>query len=141
MGRYVLSIDTSSESTGKKNNPDCIEKRKNVRIPIGVPISCVSVDSESMPLDHNMGIVKDVSQAGLGIEAATDVNSNRLILAFVDLNDKIAEIVGKVMFSQKTSAGTFKIGVLLQGKDSDIIEFVKKLVRFHHYTKKTKCIN
>lgn len=141
MGRYVLSIDTYSESTGKKNNLDCIEKRKNARIPICVPISCVSVDSESKPLDHNMGIIKDVSQAGLGIEATMDVSSDRLILTFVDLNDKIAEMVGKVMFSQKTSAGTFKLGVLLQGKESDIIEFVKKLVRFHHYTKKTKCIN
>lgn len=141
MGRYILKIDTYSESTEETIEADCIEKRKSARIPICVPISCVSVDLDSKPLDHNMGIVKDVSQTGIGIEANKDVCSDRLILTFVDLNNKISEIAGRVVFSRKNSSGIFKIGVQLEGKQLDIIEYVKKLVKFHHYTKQTKCID
>jgi hypothetical protein len=94
-----------------------------------------------MPLDQNMGIIKDVSQTGVRIEANNDVCSDRLILTFVDLDKNIAEVTGKVVFSKKTISGTYIIGVLLQEKNLEIIEFVKKLVLFHHYTKKTKCID
>lgn len=136
MGRYILKIDTYSESTGKEIKAACIEKRKGARMPICVPISCVSVAPDGKPLDHNMGIIKDVSRTGIGIEANMDVSSDRLLLTFVDLNNNITEIEGKVVFSKQNPWGTFKIGVLLHGSQSDIIEYVKKLVRFHHYTKK-----
>ena len=140
MGHCVLKIDTSSESTGNENKAEIKENRKNPRIPVCVPVSCVSVDAESRPLDHNMGIIKDISQTGIGIEASKDVSSKRLILTFVDLSNSIAEITGKVVFSKRNASGTFKIGVLLQGKQSDVIKFVQRLVRFHHYTKKIKCV-
>jgi hypothetical protein len=58
MGRYVLKIETYSEATATDSDTDNIEKRKHARIPICVPISCVSIDSESMPLDQNIVIVK-----------------------------------------------------------------------------------
>ena len=141
MGRHVLKIESYSEATATDPDTDNIEKRKHARIPICVPISCVSIDSESMPLDQNMGIIKDVSQTGVRIEANNDVCSDRLILTFVDLDKNIAEVIGKVVFSTKTISGTYIIGVLLQEKNLEIIEFVKKLVLFHHYTKKTKCID
>ena len=141
MGRYVLKIETCSEATATDPDTDNIEKRKHARIPICVPISCVSIDSESMPLDQNMGIIRDVSQTGVRIEANNGVCSDRLILTFVDLNKNIAEVTWKVVFSQKATSGTYIIGVLLQEKHLEIIEFVKKLVLFHHYTKKTKCID
>lgn len=138
MRSCPLEIDTFSESTWKEREADCIEKRKNARISVYVPISCVSVDSELKQLDYNMGIIKDVSQTGVGIEAIIDVCSDRLLLTFVDLNNTVAEIAGKVVFSKQTSARKFKIGVQLQGKKLNIIEFIKKLVRFHHNKKKIR---
>jgi hypothetical protein len=141
MGQCILKIGIPSESTEKEKRVEFKENRKNARIPVCVAISCVSVDAESKPLDHNMGIVKDVSQAGIGIEANEDVNSDRLILTFVDLNNRIAEITGKVVFSKRNASGTFKIGVLLQGKQPDVIRFVERLVKLYHYTKKIKYVD
>ena len=83
----------------------------------------------------------NVSQTGVRIDANYDVSSDRLKLAFVDFNKSIAEITGKVVFSQKTPSGTYDIRVQLQGNKPDIIQFVSRLVRFHHYTKKKKCID
>jgi hypothetical protein len=91
------------------------------------------------PLGRYKGIVRNVSQTGLKIEAENDVSSDRLKLRFVDFNKSTAEITGKVAFSQRTPSGTYKIGVQLQGNRLDIIQFVSRLVRFHHYTK--KCVD
>jgi hypothetical protein len=136
MGRYVLKIETYSETVTAVPDTDKIDKRKHSRVPICVPISCVSIDTEGMPLDQNMGIITDVSQTGVGIEAHNDVRSDRLTLTFVDLDKNIAEVEGKVVFSRRAASNMYKIGLLLHGDQSEILGFVKKLIRFHHYTKK-----
>ena len=136
MIRHAHKINDFSEPTKKENKALHLEKRKCARVSIGVPISLVSVDSKDRPLDQNKGIVKNVSQTGLKIEAENNVSSEKLKLAFVDLNKRIAQITGKVVFSRETPSGTYKIGVQLQGHKPDIDRFVSKLVRFHHYTKK-----
>jgi hypothetical protein len=139
MIHHAVKISEASQSAMKESRALHIEKRRCARVKIGVPISCVSVDSQGRRLDKNKGIVKNVSQAGLRIEAKNNVSSVWLRLAFVDLNKSIAQISGRVVSSQKTSSATYKIGIQLQGSKSDIVQFVSKLVRLHHYTKK-KCI-
>lgn len=113
------------------------EKRRCARVPVCVPVSCTSFDSRQPSPSRNKGIVRDVSQTGLRIEAGCDLRSDKLKLAFVDANRAVVEIMGKVVFSQKTPAGIYKIGVQLQGSRPDIIQFVAKLVRFYHYTKRS----
>jgi hypothetical protein len=45
-------------------------------------------------------------------------------------------VEGKVVFSRRAASNMYKIGLLLHGDQSEILGFVKKLIRFHHYTKK-----
>ena len=112
------------------------EKRKFTRIPVSVPISCVSIDSEGTALDFNMGLVKNVSQNGIAIETLCQLKSDRLLLSFVNTDHKTLEIQGKVMRVSDMGSGRCKVGVLLLGTHQENIEFVKHLVRFYHYTKK-----
>jgi len=133
---HALKINGSSQTVVKEKTKLQIEKRKCSRVSIRVPISCASLDSKGRLLDHNKGIVNNVSQAGIRIEAENNAHSDRLKLTFVDLNKIRVEIAGKVVSSQKTAAGTYKIGVQLQGNKPDIVRFVSKLVKFFHYTKK-----
>jgi hypothetical protein len=138
MIRHAFKVSDYSEPAREEKRALHLEKRKCARVSIGVTISCVSVDSKDRPLDQNKGIVKNVSQAGLKIEAEKDVSSDRLKLAFVDLNKRVAQITGKVVFSRETPSGTYRIGVQLQGHKPDIVQFVSKLVKLHHYTKNKK---
>ena len=92
-------------------------------------------------MDQNMGVIKDVSQTGIGIEATFRPRSDVLDLTFIDLTNETVTLKGKVVFSRGTSAGTHKIGVKLLGKATEIEDFVKKLVRYHHYTKNIKCVD
>jgi hypothetical protein len=137
MIRHALKISASSEPAMKAKKPLHLEKRKRSRVSTRVPVSCVPVDSEGRPFGRNRGVVKNVSQTGLKLESEKDAGSDRLKLAFTDSDNNTAEITGKVVFSQKTTSGTYQIGVQLQGDRLDIIRFVSNLVRFHHYTKNT----
>ena len=117
------------------------EKRKYPRVPVFVPISCSSLDNDPMPMDQNMDVIKDVSQTGIGIEATLRSRTGVLDLTFVDLTNETVTLKGKVVFSRGPSAGTHKIGVKLLGKATVIEDFVKKLGRYHHFTKSLKCVD
>jgi PilZ domain len=114
-----------------------LEKRKHPRISVSVPVSCASIDEEGSPLNFNMGIVKDLSQSGLALEVYGELVSDLVLLSFVDVAGTTLELRGKAVYSKKSYSGTIKLGVLLMGKPLENIDFVKALVRFHHYTKKS----
>ena len=139
MAHHVIKDQRSSEANRISVKQTEVEKRKCTRVPVFVPISCVSLDNDSIPLDQNMGVIKDVSQTGVGIEATQDVRSEILNLTFIGLNNETVELKSRVVFSRVTSVGTFKVGVRLLGKSVEIENFVKKLVRYHHYMKNIKC--
>jgi c-di-GMP-binding flagellar brake protein YcgR len=136
MIRHALKSIGFSDPIRKENKPLRLERRKYARVSIGVTVSCMSSDSKPWPLAQVKGIVKNVSQTGLKLEAEKEVGSNRLKLAFEDSNKNISEITGRVVFSTKTPSGTYNIGVQLEGLKPAIVQFVSRLVRFHHYTKK-----
>ncbi len=112
------------------------DQRRHPRICVCVPIACTSVDAEARPLDMNMGVIRDVSQAGLLLEANRPPESERLLLTYVDLERNIVELYGWVVRTQPTPAGTCRVGMRLDGSPEAKLEFVRKLVRLHHYTKK-----
>ena len=101
-------------------------------------VSCASADAMGRLLDRNMGIIKNVSQAGLRLETENKPCSERLKLAFVDLNKGIVAIFGKVVSSQNTPAGNYKIGVQIEGNKTEILHFISRLVKFYHYTKRMR---
>lgn len=117
------------------------EQREHPRVAVFIAVSCVLLDSDSHPLFQCMGTIKDVSQSGLGIELPSFVRAEQIALTFVDLANKIIEIRGKIVFSQATSIGAFRLGVRLQGGKAQIGEFVAKVVRHHHYTKNIRCVD
>lgn len=113
-----------------------IEKRRHSRIPVSVPISCISIDADGTHLNFNMGVVKDVSQSGMALEVLSEVTSDHMVLTFIAMDNQTLEINGKVMHSRKTPTGAVMVGVSLLGTPAENLEFVKHLVRFHHYTKR-----
>jgi hypothetical protein len=114
-----------------------IEKRKYPRISLSVPVSCVSIAENGSPLNFNMGVVKDVSQSGVALEVYCELASDMVLLSFVDVAGKTIELRGKAVYSKKNDSGSIKVGVSLLGEPRENIDFVKGLVRFHHYTKKS----
>lgn len=112
------------------------EQRKYPRVPVYNPISYISIDSDGNHLSQNLGTVLNASQNGIKIETYEVLESDLILLSFVDLEKKMVEITGKVVYCKEEQAGKFVSGISLQGSSADKIQFIKKLVRSYHYTKK-----
>jgi hypothetical protein len=112
------------------------ERRKYPRVPICDPISYISIDSEGNYLGQNLGAVQDASQNGIKIETYDAIDSEFALISFVDLEKKLVEIKGRIVYCRQKQSGKFESGISLQGTLSENIQFIKKLVRSYHYTKK-----
>lgn len=112
------------------------DRRKYPRVPICDPISYISIDSEGNHLSQNLGTVQNASQNGINIETYDAIDSEFALLSFVDLDKRLVEIKGRIVFCRQKQSGKFENGISLQGTSDEKLQFIKKLVRNYHYTKK-----
>ena len=128
-------MKSSSLPADSSRNP-WAEKRKYPRILLRLPVSCVSIGRDNLPMDQNKGLLKDISQGGAAIEAEANAVSDRIALVLTDLSNEVVGILGKVAYSKKTARGTYHLGVSFDADHKENVEFVSKAVRLYHYTKK-----
>lgn len=114
-----------------------VENRKHARIQVAVPVYYTALDDQGTTLSFSMGVVRDVSQDGVALEAYSEPDSEWVSLSFVDVSGNTLEIRGQSAYSRETEPGKFMTGVRLLGSPAEKLEFVKELVRFHHYTKRS----
>ena len=106
-----------------------LDRRKFPRIKVCNPIVYDSLDKNGVLVDRNMGIALDISQNGLLLETAQMIRQKNIYLIFVDLEDKMIRIVGRVVFSVKNKDGNFKSGINFQGEADENVAFAKKLIQ------------
>ena len=112
-----------------------IDRRKYPRIQIYDPISYLCLDCHGTIENQDMGVARDVSQKGVRIETTHEIKSEYVLLMFVDLNNQLSEIEGRVVYCRKNHYGKFDTGIELMGSPQEQIAFVKKLVKSYHYRK------
>ena len=93
-----------------------IDRRKFPRIKVCNPVSYDCVDRDGILMDQNMGIAMDISQNGILLETAQMIRSKFIYLIFVDLENNLIRIIGRVVFSVKNKNGTYKSGINFQGE-------------------------
>jgi len=112
-----------------------IDRRKFPRIKICNPVSYDCMGPEGIVLDQNMGIALDISQNGILLETVQMIQAKYIYLVFVDLENNLIRITGRVVFSVKNKNGNFKSGINFQSEPGENIEFAKKLVQAYHHQK------
>ncbi len=112
-----------------------VDRRKFPRVKIFNPIFYDCVDKDGNLLDQSMGIALDISQNGILLETAHILESKNIYLLFVDLENELIRITGRVIFSVKKKDGKFKAGINFQGAHEENIQFAKKIVQAYHYQK------
>ncbi len=105
-----------------------LDRRKFPRIKVCNPVSYDCVDKDGVLCDQNMGIALDISQNGILLETAQMIRSKNIYLLFVDLEDNLTRIIGRVVFSVKNKNGYFKSGINFQGSSDENIAFAAKLI-------------
>jgi hypothetical protein len=105
-----------------------LKNKEHITIPISVPVSCTAIDAEGTFLNLRMSVVKSVSQSGITLEAYREIDSDQVLLSFVDVIERPLEIKCKVVSCTKIESGAFKVGISFQGSRPENIEFAKHLV-------------
>jgi len=104
------------------------EKQKQIVIPICVPISCGAIDAEGNSLNLRMSVATHVSQTGVTLELYREIDSDLVLLSFVNANYQPIDLRGKVVSCTKIESGAFKVEISFQGTRSEQIEFAKHIV-------------
>jgi hypothetical protein len=105
------------------------DRRLHKRISLSIPVSCSSIDDENRLLNFNMGVIKDISQGGAGLEILNKVASNLMVLSFFDFKNINHEIKVEVIHERPISKGRYSVGVrFIDSKDKtyDFIYFIVK---------------
>lgn len=106
-----------------------LDRRKFPRIKVFNPIAYDCMDKDGVLVDQNMAIALDISQNGILLETAQMIQEKNIYLLFVDLEDNMARIIGRVVFSVKNKDGNFKSGINFQGDSDENIAFATRLIQ------------
>ncbi|MGD9084545.1 MAG: PilZ domain-containing protein [Desulfobacterales bacterium] len=105
-----------------------LDRRKFPRIKVCNPVAYDSMDKNGVLVDQNMGIALDISQNGILLETAHMIQQKNIYLVFVDLEENMTRIIGRVVFSVKNKDGNYKSGINFQGDADENIAFATKLI-------------
>jgi c-di-GMP-binding flagellar brake protein YcgR len=105
-----------------------LDRRKFPRIKVCNPVAYDCMDKNGVLVDQNMGIALDISQNGILLETAHMIQQKNIYLVFVDLEENMTRIIGRVVFSVKNKDGNYKSGINFQGDADENIAFATKLI-------------
>ena len=105
-----------------------LDRRKFPRIKVCNPVAYDCMDKNGVLVDQNMGIALDISQNGILLETAQMIQQKDIYLVFVDLEDNMTRIIGRVVFSVKNKDGNYKSGINFQGDSDENIAFATRLI-------------
>ena len=109
-----------------------IEQRAYARVEACNLVSYATISRDGKLSTHRMGRALDVSQNGIYLETARQVDSEYISLMTSDVDEKLVEIKGRVAYSQKNGQNMFRTGIRLVGTHDENIRFAKKLIRVYH---------
>ena len=78
-------------------------------------------------LNQIIGTIRKININGIQIATFRKIQSEYVILRFVELEDNKTEIEGRVISCSIQETGTFSIGIDFQGTNDEKIKFVKKI--------------
>lgn len=115
-------------ATSKKDFIPEEKPLKQITIPISVPISCAAIDEKNNSLNLRMSVVTKVNASGITLEVYREIDSDLVLLSFVDVIDRSLELKGKVVSSTKMESGAFNVEISFHGSRDENIEFAKHLL-------------
>ena len=113
--------------------PSKVNRRKHKRIDTQNLISYFSFDKNGKLNSHGLGIAIDVSKGGILLETPYPIESGSLILTATDKEKNFIEVKSKLIYSKKTSSGTYLCGIEFIGIDERVKNFITKLVKEYHF--------
>lgn len=115
--------------------PNVAEQRQHQRVKIQNLISHFSYDETGKLVSQGLGKALGISKRGMLLETPNPIESDLISLMAVDLEDKLFEINGELIYSKKLSTGMYLCGIAFIGSDAQVAKFIVKLVKGYNYRK------
>ena len=115
--------------------PNPANRRKHPRIKTRNLISHFTVDEDGKLISQGLSKAKDISKGGLLLETPHPIESGKLSLMAIDLNNKFIEIAGELVYCQKADSGMYHSGVKFVGTNEQVANFVVRLIKEYSHRK------
>jgi predicted Zn finger-like uncharacterized protein len=115
-------------------DPPQVQKRKHQRVPLSVPVSCISIDSEERPLSFYIGLITEVGPADLSVEVFCSTVPESVLVSFINLENRDVQIKASVVGSETTAARKTRLELSYAGTQQEATDFVAQLVKSYHYS-------
>ncbi len=108
------------------------DRRRFPRVSTNNPITYALINEKGSNIGQGIARAINVSQSGILLETYEYIGSKYLFLVSTDIEDKLFEIVGKVVFSREISKSVFNSGIHFMGEHEDNVKFRRELIRVFH---------
>jgi c-di-GMP-binding flagellar brake protein YcgR len=109
------------------------DRRKYKRVKTQNLVSYFSFDNTGKLISHSLGIALDISKGGILLETTYPIESGLIVLAATDRERNLIEVKSKLVYSKKTSTGTYFSGLKFIGVDERVTKFITKLIKEYNY--------
>jgi len=117
-----------------------VNRRQYPRVAIHVPVIYALFENEQKSGPDYIGIALDVSLGCLLMESFDFVATEYVGIRFIDIENQIAQIICRMVYSRKTDLGSehglVHTGLSFQGTEADRADFAAKIIRSYFYRKK-----
>ena len=117
-----------------------VNRRRYPRVTIHVPVTYALFEDDQKSGPDYIGIALDVSLGGLLVESFDFVASEYVGISFVDIENQIAQIRCRMVYSRKTDLGSehglVHSGLSFQGTEPQRADFAAKIIRAYFYREK-----
>ena len=111
---------------------DAMERRRFPRVSTDNPVTYALINERGSNIGQGIGRAINVSQSGILLETYEFIGSKYIFLVSTDIDEKLVEIVGKVVFSREISKSVFNSGIHFMGEHEDNVKFRRELIRVFH---------
>ena len=115
--------------------PNPANRRKHPRIKTRNLISHFTVDEDGKLISQGLSKAKDISKGGLLLETPHPIESGKLSLMAIDLDNKFIEIAGELVYCKKADSGMYHSGVKFVGTNEQVANFVVRLIKEYSHRK------
>jgi hypothetical protein len=109
--------------------------RKCPRVKTKNLISHVSIDQTGKWIAQGLSRALDISRAGILLETAYPIESGRLSMMTVDMNNNLIEIKGELIYCFKSDTAMYHSGIKFIGTDEQMTKFVIKSIKVYNNRK------
>lgn len=112
-----------------------VDLRKYPRVNTINLISHVTIDETGRWIFQGMSRALDISRAGMLLETPYPIESGRLSMMTVDMNNNLIEIQSELIYCSKLDTIIYHSGIKFIGANEQITKFVTQIIKVYYHRK------